>query len=89
MDFATQLSADNSSSWIFGDQIPSKDLVDPNLLVDCRGHFYFKDPDQLMKNVGVLLQGNTLIVEGEGEGGDNLPENILVVSFYLVTREAG
>jgi len=40
-----------------------------------------------MKHVGALLSGNTLIDSLEGDG--DMPENILVVAFYLVTREAG
>jgi hypothetical protein len=28
-------------------------------------------------------------LEGDIDGGDNMPENILVVSFYLITRESG
>jgi hypothetical protein len=62
--------------------------AESNLQIDCRGHFYVKDEQQFIKHVGALLQGNTLIESLEGEG-DNVAENILVVAFYLVTREAG
>ena len=46
-----------------------------------------KEKVDFMKNVGTFLQGNTLIDSLEGES--DMPENLLVVAFYLVTRESG
>jgi hypothetical protein len=89
IEFATQLSSDNMCTWIVDDSKP--DTRDPSLQVDCRGHFYFKKEDEqstFKKSIGALMSGNTLI-ESLETTEDATPENILVVSFYLVTREAG
>lgn len=88
MDFATQLSADNYCTWILDDPRATRESVEQRLQVDCRGHFYRRD--EAMRSVGALLQGNTLIESLEGDDpAETASENILVVAFYLVTREAG
>src|SRR5207249_4993073 len=57
-------------------------------------HTSITEKSEVMKNMEKLLWGNTLIESLEEnvgqEGGDDLgTENVLVVAFYLVTREAG
>ncbi|KAM3144290.1 hypothetical protein pb186bvf_003454 [Paramecium bursaria] len=80
IEFATQLSSENTCTWILND----KQLQKNTLQVDCRGHFY---QDKTIENVQKLLQGNTL-VESLEEQSEN-SENILVVAFFLITRESG
>lgn len=92
MEFATQLSSDNMCTWVLDDHTKQQDQRGQELQVDCRGHFYFKKEDteeqeKFRKTLGALMQGNTLVESLEED--ESVPENILVVAFYLVTREAG
>ena len=58
--------------------------------MDCRGHFVVEpsvsSKDQFMKNFEQLSAGNALL---ESTTDDLDQENSLVISFYLLTREAG
>ncbi|CAD8201491.1 unnamed protein product [Paramecium pentaurelia] len=82
IEFATQVSSENVCTWIIDDkstqQLPYQ--------VDCRGHFY---QTEFVQNVQKILQGNTLIESLDDQTTDQGSENILVVSFFLITRESG
>ena len=60
---------------------------------DCRGHILSgttEDSNVMakLKNIENILYGNTLM-ETLDENTDFDVENIIVVSFYLITRESG
>ena len=60
---------------------------------DCRGHIVSQKPEDTskiakLKNIENLLYGNTLM-ETMDENTEFDTENIIVVSFYLITRESG
>jgi len=57
------------------------------MTVDCRGHFLPEKKVQTGALVGNYLDSTALITSMENE--DEGIENTLVVSFYLLTREAG
>ncbi len=70
-----------------------KKLVNKTTATDCRGHILSDKPEDAskvakLKNIENLLYGNTLM-EGMDENAEFDSENIVVVSFYLMTRESG
>ena len=68
-------------------------IVNKTTATDCRGHIISDKPEDptilaKLKNIENLLYGNTLM-EGMEENNEFDVENIIVVSFYLITRESG
>ena len=76
-----EISSLNISTVVL-DSLPQSQ-TDKKYRVDCRGHFL----EETGKNVGSMFNSSALLtsMESEEEG----VENMLVVSFYLLTREAG
>ena len=61
---------------------------------DCRGHFITnkaEDPTKIdkLRNIENILYGNTLMEAMEDAEGGFDSENLVVVAFYLITRESG
>lgn len=77
-----EVSSANVSTVVL-DTLASLPQAQKKLKVDCRGHFL---PEK-KHTIGTYLDSTALIssMENEEEG----IENTLVVSFYLLTREAG
>ena len=103
MKFATQVSAENVSTFVL-DNLATRDALKKKkerILkgVDCRGHFIFEtitndddlanSNDQAIKTINALSQGNTLLESLDGPQDEMDSENICVVAFYLITRESG
>lgn len=82
LNFAVEVSSANISTVVL-DTLASLPQAEKKMQVDCRGHFL---PEK-KNTVGTYLDSTALIssMENEEEG----IENTLVVSFYLLTREAG
>jgi hypothetical protein len=65
-----------------------------NLETDCRGHFITgkpEDPTKVdkLKNIENIMYGNTLMESLDDKGDEFDSENLVVVAFYLITRESG
>ena len=58
--------------------------------VDCRGHTILTNESKanFLQNMDKLLQGNTLIDTVEDQQ-DQESENVMIVAFYLLTKENG
>jgi hypothetical protein len=81
--FSVEVCSSNVSTVVL-DSLPQSQ-TDKKYKIDCRGHFL--EETSVSKSVGGLIQSSALLtsMENEEEG----IENTLVVSFYLLTREAG
>lgn len=88
MNFSVEISSENISTVVL-DTLSNFSQTDKKMVVDCRGHFLPDKKNQLSTGnmIGNFLDSSALIssMENEEEG----IENTLVVSFYLLTREAG
>lgn len=84
LNFAVEISSANISTVVL-DNLANVPQADKRMRVDCRGHFI--DQPKPGGTVGSFLDSTALISSMESEDGGI--ENTLVVSFYLLTREAG
>ncbi|KAL4459843.1 hypothetical protein ABPG74_003369 [Tetrahymena malaccensis] len=98
--FSTKISSENVATVVL-DSNSKKVAIDQELEkqisnIDCRGHFIIdedaKQKNKFLQNMEKILQGNTLVeaLEDNGAGEEGFgSENLLVVTFYLISREAG
>jgi Putative death-receptor fusion protein (DUF2428) len=98
LSYATKLSADNISTCILDNDHTLKKVYEmqtgKSLETDCRGHFITDKPEDptkvdKLRNIENILYGNTLMESLEEGAGEFDSENLIVVAFYLITRESG
>ncbi|EGR31610.1 thyroid adenoma associated, putative [Ichthyophthirius multifiliis] len=94
LNFTTQISSETVYS-IFTQKENNDNFFKNNQLqIDCRGHIV-NEKAQFVQNMQKILQGNTLLEalkqqnEQDQDENEEKSENLLVVAFYLISREAG